>query len=130
MKKIIALTFIVFSASIFSQENTDPLSVVNSRMDSYNRHDLTAFLNNYAEDVQVFTYPNIPLGNKGKEHLKSIFEPMFKEAKVSVKIINQIVQGQHIINHEVVSYNGKDQKYVSIYEVENGLIRTVQFIRE
>ncbi len=130
MKKIIALTFIVFSASIFSQENTDPLSVVNSRMDSYNRHDLTAFLNIYAEDIQVFTYPNIPLGNKGKEHLKSIFEPMFKEAKVSVKIINQIVQGRHIINHEVVSYNGKDQKYVSIYEVENGLIRTVQFIRE
>ncbi len=130
MKKFIVLSFIVCSASIFAQENTDPLSVVNSRMDSYNRHDLTSFLNNYAEDVQVFTYPNVPLGKKGKEHLKSIFEPMFKEAKVSVKIVNQIVQGQHIINHEIVSYNGNEQKYVSIYEVENGLIKTVQFIRE
>lgn len=130
MKKLIALSFILFSGSIFAQENTNPLSVVNSRMDSYNRHDLTSFLNNYAEDVQIFTYPNIPLGNKGKGHLKSIFEPMFKEAKVSVKIIHQIVQGRHIINHEIVSYNGNEQKYVSIYEVENGLIKTVQFIRE
>lgn len=130
MKKILVLSLLVISASIFAKENLTPASVVNSRMDAYNRHDLASFLNNYAEDVQVFTYPNIPLGNKGKSHLKSIFEPMFKEAKVSVKIIHQIAQGRYVINHEIVSYDGNEQKYVSIYEVENGLIKTVQFVRE
>jgi hypothetical protein len=130
LKNILVLSFLVFTASIFAQEKPTPTSVVNFRMDAYNRHDLVSFLNNYAEDVQVFTYPNIPLGNKGKNHLKNIFEPMFKEAKVSVKIIHQIAQGRYVINHEIVSYNGNEQKYVSIYEVENGLIKTVQFIRE
>jgi hypothetical protein len=99
-------------------------------MDAYNHHDLAEFLKNYAEDIQVFTYPNIPLGKKGKEHLKSIFAPMFKEGKVSVTVIHQIQQGKYVINHEVVSYDGNNQKYVSIYEVENGLIKTVQFVRE
>lgn len=130
MKNIIAISFMLISASLFAQENPSPLSVVNSRMDAYNRHDLNSFLKNYAEDIQVFTYPNIPLGSQGKSHLKSIFEPMFKEAKVSVKVVHQIVQGRYVINHEIVSYGGNEKKYVSIYEVENGLIKTVQFIRE
>lgn len=130
MKHILGLSLLLISASIFAQENPTPASVVNARMDAYNRHDLTSFLSNYAEDVQIFNYPNIPLGNKGKSHLKSIFEPMFKEAKVNVKIIHQIAQGRYVINHEIVSYDGSEQKYVSIYEVENGLIKTVQFVRE
>ena len=130
VKKILILSLFAISASVFAQENLTPLSVVNARMDAYNHHDLDSFLKNYAEDIQVFTYPNIPLGNKGKSHLKSIFEPMFKEAKVSVKIIHQMTQGKYVINHEIVSYSGKDQKYISIYEVENNLIKSVQFIRE
>jgi hypothetical protein len=131
MNYVTTLLVLLLSFSAFSQENNQtPLSVVNSRMDSYNRHDLNSFLKSYAEDIQVFTYPNIPLGTKGKDHLRSIFEPMFKEANVSVKIVHQISQGRYVINHEVVSYGGKEQKYVSIYEVENGLIKTVQFIRE
>lgn len=130
MNKFFAVLLLFFCESVFAQESPSPLSVVNARMDAYNRHDLVAFLKNYAEDVQVFTYPNVPLGDKGKAHLQSIFEPMFKEAKVRVKIVHQIVQGRYVINHEVVSYAANEQKYVSIYEVEHGLIKTVQFIRE
>ena len=95
-----------------------------------NAHDLEAFLETYSEEIQVFTYPDVPLGNKGKAHLGSIFEPMFAEGKVSVRIVHQIVQGKHVVNHEIVSYDGKDETYVSIYEVEDGLIKTVRFVRE
>lgn len=107
-----------------------PLEVVNARMAAYNNHDLTSFLNTYSDSIQVFTYPNIPLGKPGKEHLAFIFEPMFKEKSVSVKIHSQITQGKYVINHETVTYEKNKQKYVSIYEVENGLIKSVQFLRE
>lgn len=130
MKNLIAVVIFIVSSLAFAQQDVSPLSVVNARMEAYNRHDLTSFLQNYADDIQIFNYPNTPLGNKGKDHLKSIFEPIFKEAKISVKIIHQIVQGKYVINHEIVSYDGNDQKYVSIYEVENGRIKTVQFVRE
>lgn len=125
------LTVFCLAAVVSSQENnTTPLAVVNARMKAYNNHDIEAFLQHYSDDIQVFTYPNILLGNKGKAHLRSIFTPMFDEGKVSVEIHQQMTQGKYVINHETVSYDGKGQKYVSIYEVQDGLITSVQFVRE
>lgn len=111
-------------------KESSPVDVVNARMSAYNNHNLEVFLATYSDDIQVFTYPNIPIGKKGKEHLRSIFESMFKERKVSVKIHQQITQGNYVINHETVTYSGSDTKYVSIYEVKGGLITSVQFVRE
>lgn len=122
------ITFITTSHCAWA--GADPLAVVNERMRAYNAHDLKAFLKVYSDDIQIFTYPNQPLGQKGKEHLKSIFAPMFKEGNVSVEIHQQIVQGKYVINHETVTYEGSAKKYVSIYEVEAGLVTSVQFVRE
>jgi hypothetical protein len=131
MKFILFFAIHLISVGVSAQdESVEPLAVVNARMNAYNMHDINAFLKNYSEDIQVYTYPNIALGQKGKGHLKSIFDPMFKEGKVSVKIHQQITQGDYVINHETVNYNGNSQKYVSIYEVHGGLITSVQFVRE
>ena len=127
----ISLLCLLFIGSSFAEDRgATPLSVVNSRMDAYDNHDIGAFLKNYSKHIQVFTYPNVSLGNKGKEHLRSIFEPLFREGKVSVNVHQQITQGNYLINHETVTYNGKGQKYVSIYEIQDGLITSVQFVRE
>ena len=70
MKTVAAILFVLMSSSAFAQDNImTPLTLIKSRMDSYNRHDLDSFLKNYSEDIQVFTYPNIPLGKKGQESL-------------------------------------------------------------
>lgn len=131
MKKLFLILLVLLPIQALG--NTQPktaLEVVNARMAAYNNHDLTSFLNTYSDSIQIFTYPNIPLGKPGKEHLAFIFEPMFKEKSVSVKIHSQITQGKYVINHETVTYDKSTQKYVSIYEVENGLIKSVQFLRE
>ncbi|MES2675370.1 MAG: nuclear transport factor 2 family protein [Pseudomonadota bacterium] len=106
-----------------------PLSIVNQRMDSYNRHDLKSFLSTYSEEIQVYTYPDKQLA-KGKENLASIFAPMFKEQSVHVTIHYQIEKDSYVINHETVEYAGKKTKYVSIYKVVNGLITEVRFVRD
>jgi hypothetical protein len=131
MKIIIFFAMCLMTHGVMAEDkDVTPLSVVNARMDAYNNHDIRAFLKNYSKDIQVSTYPNVSLGNKGKEHLKDIFEPMFKEGNVSVKVHQQITQGKYVINHETVTNNGKGQKYVSIYEVKDGFITSVQFVRE
>jgi len=131
MKFVVFLAVLFFTQGVFSEEKiADPLAVVNARMDAYNNHDINAFLKLYSKNIQIFTFPNIALGPKGKDHLEGIFKSMFKEGKVNVKVHQQITQGKYVINHETVNYNGRDQKYVSIYEVENGLITSVQFVRE
>jgi len=131
MKSTVIIILALFSLGAFAGKAVlTPLEVVNTRITSYNNHDIDAFLKTYSDDIQIYTYPNVPLGKKGKEHLRSIFQPMFTEGKVSVKIHQQIVQGNYVINHETVAYAGKETKYVSIYEVKGNLITSVQFVRE
>ncbi|MEM7734907.1 MAG: nuclear transport factor 2 family protein [Deinococcota bacterium] len=106
-----------------------PLDVVNKRMHAYNQHQLDDFLATYAEDVSIFTYPDTLLG-KGKDHLNMLFAEMFAEGAVEVVIHQQIVKDSYVINHETVSYNGQETEYVSIYEVRDGHIQSVRFVRD
>lgn len=120
----------ILTLPAFAADNKQsPLAVVNKRMEAYNKHDLKSFLDTYAENVEVFTYPTKSLA-KGKEHLKSIFEPMFKEGAVHVTIHTQLENDSYVINHETVEYLGKKTKYLSIYKVENNLITEVRFVRD
>ena len=131
--KTTVLIFLALSAltfpSLAADSKTSPLAVVNKRMDAYNKHDLKSFLDTYAENVEVFTYPTKSLA-KGKKHLESIFEPMFKEGAVQVTIHTQLENDSYVINHETVEYLGKKTKYLSIYKVENNLITEVRFVRD
>ena len=46
-----------------------------------------------------------------------------------VTIDNRIVIGACVINDEAVDYGERRQRYVSIYEVTDGLITAVRFVR-
>lgn len=109
--------------------NSTPLDVVNRRMSAYNQHDLRAFLETYSDEVEIFTYPDKSLG-KGKKHVRKIFEPMFQEGVVHVEIHHQITKDSYVVNHETVTYGDSKTEYVSIYEVRNGLIESVRFVRD
>ena len=98
-------------------------------MSTYNSHDLDAFLELYAEGVEVFTYPDRSLGG-GVDHMRSIFAPMFEEGEVHVTIHHQIAKDSYVVNHETVSAGGSTTEYVSIYEVRDGLIQSVRFVRD
>jgi hypothetical protein len=106
-----------------------PLDVVNERMSAYNRHDLTAFLITYSDGVEIRTYPDISLGD-GKDHLRSIFEPMFQDGSVQVDVHHQFTKDSYVVNHETVTDGDSTTEYVSIYEVRDGLIQSVAFVRD
>ena len=131
MKYVGLVLLLLLSHQTFSQEvESSPIDVVNARMLAYNNHDLEAFLNTYSDYIEVYTYPDIKLGKSGIGQISAIFKPMFKEGGISVKIHSQISNGNYVINHETVTYNGIGKKYVSIYEVVNGKILSVRFVRE
>lgn len=109
--------------------NLTPLEVVNKRMGFYNQHNFDEFIQLYADDVKVYTYPDKLLGT-GIDNIASIFKPKFAEKSIQVEIISQMNNGNFVINHETVTEKGSDTKYVSIYEVRGGLIRSVKFVRD
>lgn len=106
-----------------------PLETVNARMEAHNNHDMQAFLATYSGDIQVYDYPNTPLGNKGKAHIEKIFAPLFAAKAVKTEIHYQAEVGGYVINHETVVREGKQTEYISIYAVEDGLITSVRFIK-
>jgi hypothetical protein len=109
--------------------NLTPLEVVNKRMDLYNQHNFSEFIKLYAKDVEIYTYPDNLLG-KGTDKITSIFEPKFTTKSIKVEIVSQMNNGDYVINHEIVVEEGIETKYVSIYEVKSGLIRSVKFVRD
>ncbi|WP_106794976.1 hypothetical protein [Aquimarina sp. Aq78] len=109
--------------------NLTPLEVVNKRMNYFNEHNYDEFIKLYNTDVKVYTYPDNLMGT-GSDRLASIFKSDFESKSVAVKIVNQMDNGPYVINHEIVSNNGKETKYISIYKVEKGLISAVSFVRD
>lgn len=126
---ILLLSFAGGSVACAEKQLRSPLETVNLRMAAYNNHDIEGFLSMYSDDVTIYTYPDKELA-QGKEHLRSIFEPMFKEQTVSVEIHHQLTKDGYVINHETVNYNDSKTEYISIYEVRNDLITSVRFVRD
>ena len=133
MKSSVLITMFLllsyFGLSQTQQVNHSPLEVVNQRMDFYNQHNFEKFITLYSDSVKVYTYPDKLLAS-GKENLASIFKPKFSSKSIQVKIITQINNGNYVINQEIVTEKGMDTKYVSIYEVKNGFIISVRFVRD
>ena len=98
-------------------------------MAAYNAHELDAFLQLYHDDVKIYTYPDRLLGN-GKDHLRSLFKPLFDKGVAKVTVHGQFTSDSYVVNHETVEYEDRSVKYVSIYEVRKGLIRSVRFVRD
>jgi hypothetical protein len=109
--------------------NLTPLEVVNNRIDLYNQHDFSEFIKLYANDVKIYTYPDKLLGT-GTDNITSIFEPKFAAKSIKVEIVSQMNNGNYVINHEIVTEEGIETKYVSIYKVKDGLIKSVKFVRD
>ena len=133
MKATVTLLLVfVLIGSGFAQEKSSkitPLEIVNKRMDLYNQHNFSEFIKLYADGVEIYTYPDQLLA-VGKDNLTSIFEPKFAAKSIKVEIVSQMNNGDYVINYEIVTEEGKETKYVSIYEVSNGLIKSVKFVRD
>jgi hypothetical protein len=127
----VLLFFLSLNISIAQQQvvNPTPLEVVNKRMAFYNQHNLTEFIKLYSPEVEIYTYPDVLLST-GTDNMISIFKPKFIAKSIKVEIVSQMYNGNYVINSEIVSENGIQTKYVSIYEVKDGLIRSVKFVRD
>lgn len=106
-----------------------PLEVVNRRMSLYNAHDLEGFLAMYSPDIAIYDYPDTFFGS-GIDHMRGIFAPLFVPGGVQTEVLSQLVSGSHVINEEIVTYPDKEVRYVSIYEVREGKIQSVRFLRD
>ena len=106
-----------------------PRILAQEQLDGYNKRDIEAFLKPYAKNVKVYTYPD-ELNYEGIEEMRKIYAPMFEKTKdLHCKITSRIVKGNVVIDEELVTANGNTFKAVAIYEITNGKISSVRFVR-
>ena len=109
-----------------------PEDIVQQQVNAYNARDLEAFLATYSPDIKIFNHPDSLL-YPGQEEMKKRYKALFENVpNLHVKIVNRITLGKFVIDQERVTgfADGRVIRAVAIYEVEDGLIKRVWFIRE
>ena len=106
-----------------------PAKIVQKQIDAYNARDIEAFMTTYSKNIILMNYPNQEL-YKGSEKMKSDYASFFESTPdLNCKVLNRIVIGNKVIDEEYITANGDNFSAVAIYEVENGKITKVTFIR-
>ncbi len=104
-------------------------AIIQTQLNAYNARDIDAFLNSYSEDVQIFNFPH-ELRLKGKENMRDEYVGFFRNnPDLHCEIKNRIVIGNKVVDEEYITVNGTNFNTVAIYEVENGKIAKVTFLR-
>ncbi|MEM9648305.1 MAG: nuclear transport factor 2 family protein [Bacteroidota bacterium] len=111
------------------RETNDTEAVVQRQLDAYNKRDIDAFMDTYSNDIKLLNFPNKVFQDskvKMKEGYGSFFE---STPDLHCEIKNRMVIGNKVIDHESVTINGSLITAAAIYEVEDGKISKVTFIR-
>lgn len=106
-----------------------PETIVNVQLEAYNNRDIDAFLATYADDIELFNFPNSKT-TEGVEQMRLIYGSMFERVtNLKAEIKNRIVIGNKVIDEEYVTFGEQSISAVAIYEVHDGKISKVIFIK-
>lgn len=107
-------------------QNT-PVQLVQMQLNAYNAHDLEAFLEPYADEVEIYDFPG-KLLSKGKEQMRKDYVFITQTPQLYCRLQNRVVQGNMVIDHEEVWFGQPKPAYaVAIYVIEKGKISKVYF---
>lgn len=124
------LSGLLVLTALTGRAQPDPEKVVQQQLDAYNARDIDRFVATYADSVEIFGFPNRPL-MQGKAQLRTSYADLFRRFPENyAALLGRIVQGNTVIDQEKVTGRGGAPTLVTaVYEVQNGLIRRVWFIR-
>ena len=101
---------------------------VQAQLEAYNARDIEKFLEPYADDVQVYDYPD-KLRYVGKETMRRNYSSFFKSTPdLHCELKNRIIIGNKVIDEESVAANGRIFHAAAIYEIKDGKIVKVMFV--
>ena len=107
-----------------------PEAVANTQLEAYNAHDANAMAAVFAEDAQLFQHPST-LMMQGRAQVAERYQALFDTARPYAKLINRIVCGDMVIDHEFVTAQSpagpSKADAVAIYQIKNGLITSAWF---
>lgn len=112
--------------------NISAVDVVNKQLEYYNAGDIEGFVSTYSPDIRIFNLGEEEPFLTGLTELKARYTQRFSNPKLRAHIANRIVVGDRVIDYEEVTGIKENEvsRVVAIYEVKQGLIHRVWFVRE
>lgn len=130
IKKIcLYLLFLLTTLSVHAQNNavTDPVKL---QLEGYNKRDINMFASAFSDTVKVYRQPGV-LTYQGIEELRKRYGQMFANTPdLHCEIVNRIVAGNVVIDHEKVQRK-KDiprTDAIAVYRIKDDKIVEVTFI--
>ena len=121
---------VINNGKVFNPEDLlkdTPEDLVQRQLNGYNFRTIEAFLEPYADDVEVYNFPD-RLQYTGKEAMRKIYTQMFENTpNLHCELVNRIVQGNTVIDQERVQFGNRVLEAIAIFHIENGKIKKVYF---
>ena len=104
-----------------------PLQCVELQFDAYNKRDLPRFLSAFSDNVRSYRLPDMTLLLDRKAAYGEFYASQrFIHAGVQAELLNRIVSGNKVIDHELIHGLGPEPVETAVmFVVEEGLISTV-----
>jgi hypothetical protein len=104
------------------------VDVVQEQLEAYNARDLDRFAATYGEHIRIYRLPATEPAISGQAQLREVYRTRFASPGLHAEIVARIEIGNKVIDHErVVGIRDTPVEAVAVYEVVDGLIRTVWF---
>ena len=102
---------------------------VQRQQGAYNARDLAAFVDCYAQDVQLFRPPEPQPAMVGKAELAAHYATKrFNLPHLHAKLLNRMVLGNKVVDHErITGVRAEPFEAAVVFEVAEGLITKVWF---
>jgi hypothetical protein len=103
------------------------LEAVQLQFEAYNQRDLPRFLSAFSDDVRSYRLPDMTLMIDGKAAYGEFYASQrFVHAGLRAELLNRIVDGNKVIDHELIRGLGPEPIETAVmFVVEEGLITTV-----
>ncbi len=132
IENITKINRVINNGAVFNPDDLlkdTPEDLAQRQLNAYNLRNIDAFLEPYADDVEVYQYPNT-LEYKGKETMRKNYSQMFENTpNLHCELVARIVQGNVVIDKEYVQFGDRTVEAVAIYHIENGKIKKVYFVK-
>jgi hypothetical protein len=128
---LLLVIFLISLARVYGQQLT-PADIAQGQLDAYNQQNIEGFLSWYANDVEVYNFPQ-DLVYKGKDQMRKVYAQAWaRNPKQRAEVSNRMIIGSTVIDKEQVTgrANGRTAEVVAIYKIENDKIKQVYFVRE
>jgi hypothetical protein len=121
----------VQSSDIRTQTSESPRDIVNRQLAVYNAHDMEGYCALFAQDATISDLVTGQMICNGIDEIRKVYTARFADNPNLHCIVHQRMEGPtHAIDKETVSgLPTGDLHLMAIYEVRDGLIRSLRFIR-